>query len=234
MHNLTLLGALFLTAATAFLLNVNFMNLETNVLAAEMNGEKIAAHDTNPLLAEWTGKYGGVPAFDKVKITDFKPALEAAMTENLGEIDKIANNSAAPTFENTIAEMERAGHTLDRVQTFYNIWSGSMSSPEMRAVESEMDVKLAAFGDKITQNSVLFKRIEAVYYLPPKADFPPEQKRLTWRYYTNFVRAGAKLDAAKKARLSAIKSRKIPRSSNASKRFIIRQKKLTFLLNRSV
>src|SRR2546426_11338057 len=64
--------------------------------------------DPNPLLAEWEGAYGGVPPFDKVQVALFKPALETAMAENLAEIDKIADNSTAPSFENTIVAMERA------------------------------------------------------------------------------------------------------------------------------
>ena len=71
--------------------------------------EMPADADPNPLLNEWTGPYGGVPPFDRVKVELFKPALEAAMAENLAEIDKIANNTAAPTFENTIVALERAG-----------------------------------------------------------------------------------------------------------------------------
>ncbi len=199
MRNFTFFCILLLAVAITFLSTNDFMSLKTNVRASEMNND-----ENNPLLAEWKGDFGGVPPFDKVEIAQFKPALEAAMKENLAEIKKIAGNSAAPTFENTIAEMERAGHALDRVSTVYNIWSGTMSSPEMRKVESEMDIKLAAFSDQITQNSALFKRIETVYNAPEKAKLTPEQRRLTWRYYTNFVRAGAKLGAAEKKRLSEI------------------------------
>ncbi|MBK7708114.1 MAG: M3 family metallopeptidase [Acidobacteria bacterium] len=166
--------------------------------------KRVQAAETNPLLAEWTGNYGGVPAFDKVKVADFKPALETAMAENLKEIDAIANSAAAPTFENTIAQMERAGAMLDRVGSIYNVWTSVMSTPELRAVEREMGPKLAAFNDKITQNSALFKRIEAVYNSPKKSKLTPEQQRLAWRYYTNFVRAGAKLGEAEKKRLSEI------------------------------
>jgi peptidyl-dipeptidase Dcp len=192
--------------AIIFFLTVEFMSAKNNVQAFEITNENTAATaaDTNPLLAEWTGPYGGIPPFDKVKIEHFKPALEAAMAENLAEIDKIAGNSAAPTFENTIAAMERTGKTLDRVSTAYYIWGGTMSTPEMRKVESEMDTKLAAFSDKITQNEALFRRIETVYNSPEKAKLTPEQQRLTWLYYTNFVRAGAKLGAKEKARLSEI------------------------------
>ncbi len=158
----------------------------------------------NPLLAAWDGPYGGIPPFDKVKAADFKPALESAMAENLAEIEQIAADPAEPTFENTIAAMERAGHTLDRVSSIYGIWTGSMSSPEMQAVESEMAPKLASFADQITQNEGLFKRIEAVYNSPSKSKLTSEQQRLTWLDHTNFVRAGAMLNAEKKKRLSAI------------------------------
>lgn len=193
------------TAATAVFLTTDFMIAKNNVEAFELNNELTAAANiTNPLLASWTGPYSGVPPFDKVRISDFKPALEAAMAENLAEIDKIAGNKAAPTFENTIAELERAGDTLNRVSTVYYTWSGTMSTPEFRKVESEMGPRLAAFSDKITQNEALFKRIEAVYNVREKSKLTPEQQRLAWRYYTNFVRAGAKLGAAQKARLSEI------------------------------
>ncbi len=168
------------------------------------NSNKTAAAAQNPLLAEWTGPYGGIPPFDKVRVEDFKPALEQGMKENLAEIEKIANQKSAPTFENTIAAMERTGRTLDRVGTIYNVWSSTMSTPEFRAVEGEMDEALAAFGDKITQNQALFKRIETVYNSPAKKKLTPEQQRLTWRYYTNFVRAGAKLGDKEKARMTEI------------------------------
>ncbi|MEO8647936.1 MAG: M3 family metallopeptidase [Acidobacteriota bacterium] len=158
----------------------------------------------NPLLDKWTGPMGGVPPFDHVKVHEFKPAIEAAMAENLAEVDRIAGEQSAPTFENTIAALERTGKTLDRVSTIYNIWGSNMSSPEFRVVENEMDPKFAGFYDKINQNEALFKRIEAVYNSPAKQKLKPEQQRLAWLYYTNFVRAGARLQPAEKARLTAI------------------------------
>ena len=158
----------------------------------------------NPLLAKWEGPYGGVPPFDRVQIALFKPALEAAMAEQLAETDHIANNSAAPVFENTIAALERTGHTLDRVTTLYGIWSGTMSSQDFQVVQREMAPKLAAFNDQIAQNEALFKRIDAVYNSPAKARLNPEQQRLVWLYYTNFVRAGARLGPEAKKRLSEI------------------------------
>ena len=172
----------------------------TAVLAAE-------AHVDNPLLAPWTGPYGGVPPFDKVKVELFKPALEAAMAEQLAEVDRIANDPASPTFENTLAALERSGRALDRVGTIFGIYGSTMSTPDFQKVQEEMAPKLAAFSDQITQNEKLFKRIAAVYEAREGAGLTPEQKRLAWLDYTNFVRAGARLDPAAKKRLSEINQR---------------------------
>src|SRR4029450_12685734 len=97
-----------------------------------------AAPAGNPLLAPWTGPYGGVPPFDQVKVELFRPALQAGMDEQLREADAIANAPAPPTFENTIVAMERGGRALDRVQTVYQVYAGTMSSPDFQAVEREM------------------------------------------------------------------------------------------------
>lgn len=164
----------------------------------------LATEAQNPLLTRWTGPYNGVPPLDQVKVPYFSPALEAAMAENLREVEAIASNSAAPDFQNTIAALERTGKKLDRVTTVYGIWSSTMNDVEFQKVEKEMAPKLAAFSDKIYQNENLFKRIEAVYNDPGKSKLTPEQQRLTWKYYTNFVRAGARLDTASKERLSKI------------------------------
>src|SRR6185369_12901699 len=164
------------------------VNTANNSSAMNVNTED------NPLLAKWEGPYGGIPPFDRVQISLFKPALEAAMTEQLGEIEKIANNPAAPDFQNTIAALERSGQTLSRVGTLYGVWGATMASPEYQAVQREMAPRLAAFNDQITQNSALFKRIETIYNSPAKAKLTPEEQRVTWLYYTNFVRSGARLD----------------------------------------
>ena len=168
------------------------------------NANHAMTTDTNPLLAKWEGPFGGVPPFDRVQIPLFKPALEAAMAEQLAETDRIANNSAAPDFENTIAALERAGQAFDRVTTIYFIWASNMSTPEFQVVQREMAPRLAAFNDQITQNEALFKRIDAVYNSPAKAKLNAEQQRLAWLYYTNFVRAGARLNPDTKKRLSEI------------------------------
>ncbi|WP_167852031.1 M3 family metallopeptidase [Hymenobacter elongatus] len=158
----------------------------------------------NPLLAPWAGPYGGIPPFDKVTVSQFEPALEAGMAQNLAEIQAIATNAQAPTFDNTIAALERAGQRLDEIQTVYGIWSGTLSTPEVQAIQRKMAPRMAAFTDQISQNEPLFRRVETLYNSPDKKKLTPEQQRLTWVYYNNFVRAGAKLDATAKTRLSAI------------------------------
>ena len=158
----------------------------------------------NPVLAPWTGPWGGIPPFGKFKPAEIKPALEAAMAENLAEVDRIAADPAPPSFDNTITAMERAGKALDRVSTIYAIYISTMSDAEMQAIETEMSPKLAAFNDQIVQNSRLFGRIAAVYAQREALGLNPEQQRLLWLDYTEFVRAGAKLDDPRKRRLAEL------------------------------
>ncbi|AXT63372.1 M3 family peptidase [Aquimarina sp. AD10] len=158
----------------------------------------------NVLLKEWTGPYGGTPAFDKMDLSDLKPALEKGMALNLEEIDQIANNSEAPTFENTIVAMEKAGSELDRVFTYYGILSSNMSSPEFREIQKEMAPKLSEFRSKISQNEKLFKRIKAVYDSALKTPLEEDQQRVVQLTYEGFAMNGAELDAEKKKRYAAI------------------------------
>jgi peptidyl-dipeptidase Dcp len=181
--------------------------LPLTFLSAEAPNPGAEAPMKNPLLAPWAGPYGGVPPFDVVKVEELKPALEAAMAEQLANIDKIVADPAAPTFDNTVAAMERSGRTLDRVTSIYGVWSSTMCTEDFQVVEREMEPKLAAFSDKITQNEQLFKRIAAVYETRETALKDAEQQRLAWKYYTDFVRAGARLDAIAKKRVAAINER---------------------------
>lgn len=213
-HRLSAAGAVILAIAAAGC--TSSMNLKTETPAAQAVEQANAA---NPLLAEWSGPYGGVPPFDQVEVAHFEPAFEAAMAEHMAEIERIVTNPEPATFANTIEALERAGRTLNRVATVYSIWGSTMNSPEFQVVQREMAPRLAAFNDRIMQNEALFRRIEAVWEAAGgeataterKAAtgevLTPEQQRLVWRYYTDFVRAGAKLDATAKARLSAINQR---------------------------
>ncbi|WP_250461026.1 M3 family metallopeptidase [Microbulbifer litoralis] len=171
---------------------------------AEANSAAVAG---NPLLAEWTGPYGGVPAFDKMKVEDLKPALEKAMEDNLAEVDAIAASAAEPTFENTIAALERSGSELDRVSAYYGIWSSNMSSPEFRKVQQEMAPKLADFESTIIQNDALFQRVKSVYDARNDSDLDSEQKRVVELIYNQFANNGATLKGEAKSRYAEINQR---------------------------
>src|SRR5690349_15948321 len=152
-----------------------------------MRGRDVPDPDTEALLAEWGGDWGGVPPFDRVSVAAFEPAIEAAMAANLDEIERIAASPEPPMFENTLAAMERAGRPLDRVLAVFGVWCSNMSTPAVQEAERTLAPRLAAFSDRITQNEALFRRIEAVQESPARSSLGAEQQRLVWLYHTNFV-----------------------------------------------
>jgi peptidyl-dipeptidase Dcp len=158
-------------------------------------------------LSPWLGSYGGVPPFDQIQVSDFTTAIPLAMEEHLREIDAIAQNHESPTFENTLVALERSGQTLDRVLAIYHIYTSCLSDEAMQAVERDIEPKLAAFHDSITQNAALFKRIAAVYSHRANAGLTAEQQRLTWVQYQSFAREGAQLNEKDKQTLSVINQR---------------------------
>ena len=160
--------------------------------------------EMNPLLAEWTGSYGGVPAFDKMSLNDVKSAIEKGMAINLAEIDAITSNTAVPTFKNTIEAMERAGEELGRAFTYYGIWGSNMSSPEFRTIQAGMAPKISEFSSKISQNEKLFQRVKAVYDKSKVNPLPANQQRVVQLTYENFAMEGADLNAADKKRYAEI------------------------------
>lgn len=164
----------------------------------------VAMAATNPLLKDWTGEYGGVPPFDKVKIGDIKSGLLQGMEISEKNWDKIANNPEPATFENTIAAMENADNDRNNVLTIYHIWSSGKKTPEFKEIEKEMSPKLAAHSTRMVQNGKLFKRIEDVYNSKEKTKLTPEQQRLTWWYHNYFVQRGAKLSDEQKKRVAEI------------------------------
>ncbi|HPB53655.1 MAG TPA: M3 family metallopeptidase [Saprospiraceae bacterium] len=176
------------------------MNKEVVVTSNEVTGK--LKTQSNPLLQPWTGDFGGYPAFDKVKLGDFLPAIEIAITEAKKEIDKIATNKEHPTFDNTLLALEKSGQMLNRVVAIYWIWSSTMSTPEFQKIEQIVEPKLTAFDDWVTQNPQLFQRIKAIYTGPGYKQLSHEAQRLVKIKYDNLVRNGANLNDAQKAELS--------------------------------
>lgn len=166
--------------------------------------EEPETQSTNPLNQEWTGPYGGVPAFDKMDLSLLKPAFEEAMAINLEEIDKIANNLEEPTFENTIVEMERSGAMLDRLFTYYGIWSSNVSSPEFRDIQQELAPVISAHFSKITQNEKLFSRVKTIWENSLESPLAEDQQRVVQLTYEGFAMNGADLDEASKKRYADI------------------------------
>ncbi len=158
----------------------------------------------NILLQEWTGPYGGVPAFDEMKLEDVAPAILKGMELRLAEIDAIANQEAAPTFDNTIVELERSGKELDRAFNYYGIFSSNASSPEFRQIQQELAPKISEYSSKITQNEKLFQRIKAVYDASQEKPLEAQEQRVVDLTYKSFAMNGAELSAEKKERYAAI------------------------------
>jgi len=124
------------------------------------------------------------------------------MKEGLNEIEKIANNPAPPTFENTMLELEKSGHSISRLIAIYGVWSSTMNSDEFQNVETIIEPKLSEYSDKIAQNSKLFKRIEKIYNSEEYKTLSLEAQRLTYLKYSGLVRNGARLNETDKAKLS--------------------------------
>ncbi len=141
------------------------------------------------------------PRFDRIKDADFRPAFEAGMAQHLKEIEEIDKNTAPPNFENTVVGIERAGRLLDRVSTVFFNLNASNTNPEMQKIASDMAPKLSAHQDAIMLDPVLFARVEAVYHERAGLGLDLESLQLLERTYTRFVRAGAKLTDADKAKL---------------------------------
>lgn len=160
----------------------------------------------NPLLSE-SGLPYGAPAFDRLKNEHFAPALEQGMEEQMVEIEAIANNLEAPTFDNTIVEMEKSGRLLSRVSRVFFALAGTNTNEEIQATQREMAPKLSAHSDAIRLNPDLFARVDALYQQRDELDLDPESHRLLERYHQDFVRSGARLSPEQQDRLREINSR---------------------------
>jgi peptidyl-dipeptidase Dcp len=163
-------------------------------------------HSSNPLLTPWNNPFG-LPPFGAIRSEDFRPAFEAALAAHKAEIDAIAANAAPPTFGNTIEALERAGKTLTDVgSVFWNL-TATDTNAELQAIERDMAAALSRHSSDISMNEALFRRVDALYEERRTLALTPEQLRVLELTHRNFVRAGAKLDAAGKARLKSIMER---------------------------
>lgn len=161
---------------------------------------------TNPLLSPWEGAFA-LPPFALIQDDHFAPAFEAALAEARANIAAIAGNPEAPTFANTIAALEQAEATLDRVGgVFWNL-AGAESTDAREALQRDLAPKLSAFASEVTNNKPLVARIETLWQGRDALDLTPEELRVLTLYRRMFVRSGALLEGAEADRLTAVKSR---------------------------
>ena len=161
----------------------------------------------NPVLAPWDGPHGGGPAFDRVRVEHFEPALDEAMVRYRAEIAAIAANPEPPTFANTLEALERSGRDYRQATSLMGTFTSTMNTPAMQAVQRAAAPRLAAFRDEIMHNRPLFERIRAVYEAREISDLNPEQQRLADVVMRRFTRQGAALGDAEKHRLAEINQR---------------------------
>ncbi|HEX4638678.1 MAG TPA: M3 family metallopeptidase [Chthoniobacterales bacterium] len=172
-------------------------------LSAQITAVHAADSKANPLMTESALPFH-YPPFDKLKDSDFAPALDAGMREQLKEIEPIANSSEKPTFENTIVALERSGRLLDRAETTFSNLNACNTNPTLQKIETDMAPKLAAHRDAIHLNAKLFARVKDLYDNRDKLGLDAESAYLLERYYKDFVRAGAKLSDPDKEKLKKI------------------------------
>ena len=160
---------------------------------------------SNPFYAPSTLPFRA-PPFDKIKDEDYQPAIEAGMVEQISEIEAIADNSAAPTLENTLVAMEKTGRLLDRAQAAFGAASEANTNPVLQKVRSEEAPRLAAHYDAIYLNSKLFARVAAVYKQLDSIKLDPESRRLLEVTYDYFLQSGANLSETDKIQLKKLNS----------------------------
>ncbi|HUW51976.1 MAG TPA: peptidyl-dipeptidase Dcp [Rhodanobacter sp.] len=173
------------------------------VAAASSAAPAANAMTSNPFFSASTLPFQA-PPFDKITDADYQPAIEEGMKRQLAQIQQIADNTDAPTFENTYVAMEKSGVMLNRVLSVFGAVTGANTDPALQKVQQEEAPRLAAHRDAIYLNDKLFQRIEAVYNQRDTLKLDPESQRLIDVVYKNFVHAGAKLSAADKTKLKAL------------------------------
>jgi peptidyl-dipeptidase Dcp len=191
----------------------------TTVAAAGSASPAANAMTSNPFFSASTLPFQA-PPFDKITDADYQPAIEQGMKRQLAQIQKIADNPAAPTFENTYVAMEKSGAMLNRVLMVFGAVTSANTDPALQKVQQEEAPRLAAHSDAIYLNDKLFQRVEAVYNQRDTLKLDPESQRLVEVVYKNFVHAGAKLSAADKAKLKALNEEESTLSTKFTNRLL--------------
>ncbi len=157
----------------------------------------------NPLLQDWTAPYG-LPPFQQVRPEHFAPAYEIAMKAQMAEIDAIAADPEPPSFENTVAALDRSGRLYTRIDHLFGNLTVSETSPALQAVQRELAGRIAAHENAITLHQGLFARIDQLHAQRESLGLDDESRRLLERFHLDFVLAGATLQPAERTRSADI------------------------------
>ncbi len=157
----------------------------------------------NPFFVEWNTPFG-VPPFDEIKVEHYVPAVKEGIKQQEAEIAAIVANSEAPTFENTILAFDESGVLLSKVSGVFGPLSSAVTNDEMQAVARELSPIRTGHRNNISMNAGLFKRIKVVYDKRNELGFDQEQMRVVEKFYSDFERGGANLNAENQAKLKEI------------------------------
>jgi peptidyl-dipeptidase Dcp len=201
----------------ALLLLAAYAMLDTFTAAADRPNTEFGS--SNPFYTESSLPFHA-PPFDKIKDTDYQPAIEAGMAQQLAEVRVIAANTAAPTFDNTFVPLEKSGRLIDRALQAFGGVTEANTNPYLQEVKTALAPKLAALKDAIFLNAQLFARVSAIYAKRATGGFDPEQQRLIEVTYDEFVHAGAALSPPDKERLKKMNSEESTLSDTFSKKLL--------------
>lgn len=213
---------------------------------SQISAEAVAAHQAaqaevarlsaqanqDPLLKPWTGPHGGVPPWDQARVELLAPALELGLALQEAEVQVIATNPAAPTFDNTIAAMQNAGRHIDRATTIFGVMTDNVSTPAVQEVEAEWSPRITAAYNAITFNRALFQRIDTLYQNRANLGLTAEQLRLLERTRDQFVRAGAAATPEQQARLGAINEELSSKFADFGRRLLADENTAIYITNR--
>ena len=178
----------------------------TNAKSAARSNKHKRGPDRNPLTTRWGADFA-LPPFGKIETRHFKPALEAGLREHCAEIKKILGNAAKPSFANTILTLEKSGRAISRASAVFFNLEATDSTPGLQALTRQMAPRFAAHETQILLDQKLFKRVDDLYQRRGKLKLSGEELRVLERRHLAFVRAGAKLSSASKARVKVINAR---------------------------
>ena len=196
-----------------------------NMPATAANGE---FGPSNPFYAASSLPYQA-PPFDKIKDTDYQPAIDAGMAEQRKEVRAIADDPAPPTFENTLVALEKSGQLFNRVMLVFNGVTGANLSPVLQKVQDVEAPRLAAHQDAIFLDSNLFQRVQTIYKERDSLKLDPEALRLVEYYYKEFVHSGANLSDADKAKLKKLNEEESTLTNEFTKKLLAATKDAAFV-----